>query len=172
MADTNNNYDISIGLTKYRCMQCGKEFQSRVERRDWVYRDRRYKEHPVYYCSWKCLRAAEKQEKPTYMKDTPPTKIKNPSEPVRLMFGQIIMREGVWRKTTEMLPDRRRIVAVKMYYQTSNMVYPTVAEFIPAGEVCRGTRQNRICKEDTWVSTSPNKRQFHNVLEWYDDEGK
>ena len=53
--------DVSSMFT-YReryCGNCGKEFM--ITGSEWVYKDWR-KNSLVYYCSWKCLREAEKKK--------------------------------------------------------------------------------------------------------------
>jgi len=48
------------GFREYKCPVCGKIFIPIAE--IWAYRaESRLNGHPILYCSWKCLRAAEKE---------------------------------------------------------------------------------------------------------------
>lgn len=160
-----------LGLKEHRCMQCGKIFYSRPSQGKWAYVDRTYSS-PAYFCSWKCMRDAEKAGQPALIEAKTERAKNSEAQKSKLMFGQIIMREGVWKKVDEELPDRRRIVAVKTLLPSTLTIYPTVAEYVPRyGVVVTEKKGSWTVKEHhAWVNTGGSKNELHNVVEWYDDE--
>lgn len=166
------SYDL--GLREYVCAKCGKTFWTRARKSEYAYTSRTFKQgHVDIYCSYRCMRAAEKEtEAATEIETLEPQKAprrRSNTSGSKQQFMQLLDHPGVWRNVADVVPDRRRVVAVKLLYHSTDEIYLTVAQFVPRGET-RITRNGRIyLTEDTWLTVGNRyEREFHNVIEWYD----
>ena len=168
---------IQLGLNHFKCANCGKEFYTRALKDEYAYTSRNFKPgEPEMYCSWHCLREAEKSMPEVrgvaynsrsrgQAKHTRTTYVRG------LTFGALVAKPGVWRNARQSPPKRKCVVAVKAFSPRSHTLTPKVAEFTPAGQM-RRTRSEAeaYTPVNVWQSTNTTPREFHNVVEWYDTE--
>lgn len=162
--------DVHLGLHHYKCAACGKRFYTRANKDEYAYTNRyfRHDDREEMYCSWKCLRKAERaitEADQSRMLDF----IRQSDDKTQRLYNRLMARPGVWRRADEKLPLHKCVAAVKVLRYSTNELQLAVGRFLPAGTMRMGASHyySRL-PNAIWVAVDNDKREMRNVVEWYD----